>query len=77
MNISNIINKMLNEKLTYEEISFLVMGYVKGSISDDEMTLFIKNIYDNGLSIEELFYLTDIMIKSGSVLDFSDINKSI
>ena len=45
-----IINKTGKEKLTYSEIEYMVMGYVKGKINDKDMSKFILNIYNNGIS---------------------------
>ena len=55
-----------NEKLSYEEIEYMVNSYVKEKISDDTMSDFIWSIYYHGLSLEETYFLTDVMIKSGS-----------
>lgn len=72
-----IINKTGKEKLTYNEIEYMVMGYVKGKINDKDMSKFILNIYNNGISEEETYYLTDVMIKSGKVNDMSFLDKKI
>ena len=77
MKENKIIEKMSNSKLSYEEISYMVNGYVNGSINDKTMTKFIMNIYNNGFSKEEIFYLTDIMVKSGEVVDLSKIEKPL
>ena len=72
-----IINKTGKEKLTYSEIEYMVMGYVNGKINDKDMSKFILNIYNNGISEEETYYLTDVMIKSGKVNDMSFLDKKI
>lgn len=72
-----IINKTGKEKLTYSEIEYMVMGYVNGKINDKDMSKFILNIYNNGISEEEAYYLTDVMIKSGKVNDMSFLDKKI
>lgn len=72
-----IINKTGKEKLTYNEIEYMVMGYVNGKINDKDMSKFILNIYNNGISEEETYYLTDVMIKSGKVNDMSFLDKKI
>lgn len=77
MNTKEILDKMVDNPLTYEEIKYMVMGYVNNMITDDEMTLFIKDIYDNGITDEELLYLTDVMIRSGSVINYTNLNKQI
>lgn len=66
-----------NEKLSYEEIKYMVNSYVKDKISDDTMANFIWSIYYNGLSLDETYYLTDVMIKSGETIDLSSIKKPV
>ena len=39
------------------------------------MSGFIWAIYHNGLSLEETYYLTDAMVKSGEVIDLSSLSK--
>ena len=75
LEITNKKNR--KEKLTYEEIKYMVNSYVKGKINDHTMSEFIWSIYYNGLSIEETYYLTDVMIKSGDVIDLSFLNKKV
>lgn len=69
--------KKNNKKLEYKEIEYMVNSYVKGKINDKTMSDFIWQIYYNGLNIEETYYLTDVMIKSGETIDLSSINKPI
>ena len=69
--------KINNEKLTYEEIEYMVNSYVKDKISDDTMADFVWSIYYNGLSLDETYYLTDVMIKSGETIDLSKIKKPV
>lgn len=78
MKMSTIINKKnKKQELTYNEIEYAVNSYVNKKITDDEMTLFIKAIYENGMNREEVYFLTDAMIKTGSTVDLSSINKPI
>ncbi|MBR2138035.1 MAG: thymidine phosphorylase [Bacilli bacterium] len=75
--IDIIEKKKNNEKLDYKEIEYMVNSYVKGRISDDTMSDFVWLIYHNGLSMDETYYLTDVMIKSGEVIDLSSLNKPV
>ena len=75
--IEIIEKKQKNEKLEYKEIEYMVNSYVKGKINDATMSEFIWGIYNNGLSIEETYFLTDVMIKSGEVIDLSSVKKPI
>ena len=61
--IEIIEKKQKNEKLEYKEIEYMVNSYIKNKINDDTMSQFVWAIYNNGLSIEETYFLTDVMIK--------------
>ena len=74
MNSRSIIEKKIkNKSLSYEEIKFMVDNFISNKIGDDTMTLFIRAIYNNGLSFDETLNLTDVMIKSGKVEDLSKV----
>ena len=78
MKEKDIIKKLeLKEKLNYDEIEYMVNNYINGKVKDASMSKFIMNIYNNGLSEQETFDLTDIMVKSGKTIDLSEINKPI
>ena len=55
----------------------MVNSYVKGKINDKTMSDFVWSVYYNGLDIEETYYLTDVMIKSGEVIDLSSLKKPV
>lgn len=74
MNMINIIEKKKNkERLTKEELTYAVMGYVNEQIPDYQMSSLLMAIVLNGMTQEEILDLTDIMIKSGNQLDLSSI----
>ena len=75
--IDIIEKKSRNERLEYKEIQYMVNSYVKGKINDKTMSDFIWLIYNNGLSMDETYYLTDVMIKSGEVIDLSTLGKPV
>ena len=75
--IDIIEKKEKKEKLEYREIEYMVNSYVKGKINDSTMSDFVWSIYHNGLSIEETYYLTDVMIKSGETIDLSSLKKPV
>lgn len=78
MKAIDITNKINNkEKLEYKEIEYMINSYVKNRISDETMSNFIWAIYNNGFSMDEIYYLTDVMIKSGEVIDLSSLNKKV
>jgi len=75
MTIIDVINKKRNRKqLTREEIEFAVNGYLDGSVKDYQMSSLLMAIVLNGMTARETIDLTDIMIKSGDVLDLSKID---
>lgn len=70
MDILNIIDKKeKGEKLTKEELQYVVDGYLDGTIKDYQMSAFLTEIDLLGLSEEETIDLTDIMLKSGETID--------
>ena len=74
MNIIDIINKKrLKEEFTYEEIEFIINGYLDGSIKDYQMSSLLMAITINGMTDEETINFTDVMLKSGDVMDLSSI----
>ena len=75
MNIIDIINKKrLKKELTYEEIEFFVNGYLDGNIKDYQISSLLMAIVLNGMSDIETINLTDVMLKSGDVLDLSEVD---
>ncbi len=72
MDTIDIINKKrMGFSLTREEISYMVMGYVKEEIPDYQMSAFLMSICTKGMNEEETFDLTDVMLHSGEILDTS------
>lgn len=62
------------KELSKEEIEFFIDGYTKGEITDYQASSLLMAIYINGLNDEETVNLTMAMIKSGDVVDLSEIN---
>lgn len=75
MNIKDIINKKrLKRTLTKEEIEYVINGFVKDDIKDYQMSSLLMAITINGMTFEETLNLTDSMLKSGDILDLSNVN---
>ena len=75
MNIIEIINKKKNnEILTKEEIEFAVMGFSNGDVKDYQMSALLMAICINGMSDEETYALTEVMVNSGSKLDLRKVD---
>ena len=74
MNYQEALQKYnIEKKYSNEAIKEFVIGYTKNIVSDKLMTQFIKNIFNDGLSIKLTSYLTKVMKESGEVLNLSDI----
>ena len=58
---------------THSDIEFIVNGYTSGKISDDDMTSWLKVVFDHGMDHKETLNYTRTMLKSGAQLDFSHI----
>jgi pyrimidine-nucleoside phosphorylase/thymidine phosphorylase len=56
-----------------EEIDFLVSGYTRGDIPDYQMAAWLMAVWLRGMSRSELAALTEAMLYSGEVLNFSDL----
>ena len=69
-----IDKKRLGLELTKEEISYFVEEYTKGIIPDYQMSALLMAICINGMSEEETINLTESFIKSGEVIDTSNID---
>lgn len=61
--------------LSREEIDFFIDGVTSGRIADYQISALLMAIYLNGMNPDEQQALTEAMLKSGSILDFSDIPK--
>ena len=72
MRAYDIIYKKRNgQKLSKDEIFFMIEGYNKHEIADYQMSAFLMSIYFQSLDDEETFYLTNSMANSGDILDLS------
>jgi len=68
--IDEIIIKKENKKiLIKEELDYFFNGYLNNEITDSYMTRLLKAIMKNNLSMNEIYDLTDIFIKSGDTLN--------
>ncbi len=74
MRMVDIIRKKRDrESLQPEDIKFFVKGYAEGTVTDYHASALLMAIFLNGMTEEEQLYLTDEMLHSGDVLDWSDI----
>jgi pyrimidine-nucleoside phosphorylase len=68
-----IRKKRDSRELTREEIEFIVSGYTSGEFPDYQISAFLMAALIRGLSGAETAALTQAMLHSGQVLDFSDL----
>jgi pyrimidine-nucleoside phosphorylase len=59
--------------LTADEIIFFINGFSSGNIPDYQASALLMAIYLKGMTEDEIFNLTDAMIRSGEVFDLSSI----
>jgi len=62
-------------ELSRDEIQFFVSGVTTGSIADYQSTALLMAIFLKGMTETEQAALTEAMLHSGEILDFSDIPK--
>ena len=68
-----IHRKRDGEELSAEEIQFLVDGYTRGDIPDYQMSAFLMAVFFSGMADREVGALTEKMMKSGDIVDLSDV----
>ena len=61
------------QRLTQEQIEFLVDGFTQGTIPDYQFSAFLMAVYFQGMDSQEITALTMAMMNSGKVFDLSDI----
>lgn len=77
-NIIDIITKKKNkEELTYDEINYAITNYLNGTVKDYQMSSLLMAIVLNGMTDEETFNLTKVMLESGDIIDLSNINGEV
>ena len=70
MNPVEIIKrKRNNTQLSREQIKYFIEGYLKGDVTEYQMSAFLMTVYFNGMNEDETFYLTEIMLNSGVIVD--------
>jgi len=62
-------------ELSRDEINFFVNGVTRGKIADYQSTALLMAIFLKGMTDAEQAALTEAMLRSGEILDFTDIPK--
>ena len=75
MRMYDLIEKKRNgQRLSKEEIHFMISGFTDGSIPDYQMSAMMMAVYFQGMDNEETLTLTMEMAHSGEMMDLSAIN---
>ena len=74
MHASDLIRKKRDAGThSREEIFFLVEAATRGEIPDYQLSAWLMAVYLQGMSPEETAHLTEAMLRSGEVVDLSDV----
>jgi len=68
-----ILRKREGLELSRDEIAFFVAGYTRGEIPDYQASALAMAVFYKGMTPPETVALTESMMRSGEVLDLSDI----
>ncbi|MDC0646107.1 thymidine phosphorylase, partial [bacterium] len=60
--------------LSDSEIQYYIEGIANGSVSESHIAAFCMAVIFKGMSVEETFFLTDQMVKSGDTLNWNDLD---
>ena len=71
---SIIAKKRDGKTLTDEEIKWFIDGLIEGKVAKYQMSALLMAIYLNGMNTKETASLTDAMLYSGEILEFSGKN---
>ena len=72
-----IQKKRDGEKLTADEIKTFISGITDASWADYQITALVMAMFLQGLDAEESSVLTNAMLNSGEILDFSDLEMPV
>jgi len=71
--VESIIKKRNGEALALEEYETIIHGFISGEIPDYQISALLMAIYFKGLNQEETANLTDVMMRSGELIDLTEI----
>ena len=76
MNVEQVITRKRNgNELSEQELQFVITGFVSSETPDYQMAALLMAIYFQGMTDEETFLLTKLMVESGKTVDFSQLDK--
>ena len=68
-----IMKKRSGAELSREELEFLIGGYVAGKVPDYQVSAWTMAVFFMGMTPAETGRLTEVMLRSGTVIDLSGI----
>ena len=68
-----IVKKRKGLELSKEELTSIIDGFISGEIPDYQISAFLMAIYFKGMNSTETAILTDLMMRSGELIDLSEI----
>ncbi len=74
MRVYDIIRKKRDgRELSPDELEYVISGYTAGRIPDYQVSALLMAVFFKGMSEKETIHLTEVMLRSGAVLDLSDL----
>jgi len=71
----NLLKKKRDgQELTRADYEFFIQGFLSGEIPDYQVSAFLMAVYYQGMTGAETAVFTDVMMKSGDVIDLSGID---
>ena len=74
---SLISKKRDGNHLSRSELGDFIQNYLSGSVSEEQMSAMLMAIFFNGMDENEIVALVEIMVDSGSSLEFSDSERYV
>lgn len=76
------LKTLVSEKIEGEAnsaagIRSLIHSYSAGSVADETMTRWLKAVYENGMTDDEILAVVDAMLTSGETMDFSHLSQFV
>jgi len=72
--VASILKKRNGESLTKKEYETIIDGFISGDIPDYQISAFLMAAYFKGLNRQETADLTNVMMRSGDLIDLSEID---
>ena len=75
MNPNSLIQHKSNgDAIPKSELASFITAYVDGEFSNEIMTSFLKAVHTKGMSYDETFALTEVMVNSGDCVSFNNMD---